>query len=596
MASISPPTVKTVGSHALNINEIKEDKYRRIMRAVAKKASYYRANPQRFVKEILNINLKLFQKILIWAMMHYNYFLFIAARGLGKTYLTAMFCVVRCVLYPGSKIVITSGSYKQAKEVLSKIQDEIMPKSAILRTMISECKIGQNEAIIRFRGGSWIRAVAPTDTGRGLRANLIVCDEYRQIEPNIISTVVKRFLASPRHPNYLNKPEYSHLKERNKEIYMSSAWFKDSWAYEKAQAYTVNFFDDTKKYFICGLPYELSIYSGLLMKEQVQDEMSEADFNEMKWQMEMECLWLGNDGDSFFKSTDLNNVRKVERVLYPLDFYDDKNPVPDPPLYGKRVLSLDIALMASSKKKKNDASALYINDLTPNGTAYQSSIVYGETFEGLTSDALGIIVMRYFYEYKCTDLVIDCNGNGISVYDYIIKDHYDNVTGKQYTALTCINAPDMASRCITPGATKAVWSVKANIRFNSQICTSLRDGIRSGKILLPKNELMVEDYLMKNCKGYKNMSPTEQMRVKTAYIQTTLAVFELIKLKAFHDNNGNITVKEQSGMRKDRYSSLAYNYWVACQLELQLKPKTTNTQSLIDKMVIRRGKFRGRYI
>ena len=92
------------------------------------------------------------------------------------------------------------------------------------------------------------------------------------------------------------------------------------------------------------------------------------------------------------------------------------------------------------------------------------------------------------------------------------------------------------------------------------------------------------------------MSPTEQMRVKTAYIQTTLAVFELIKLKAFHDNNGNITVKEQSGMRKDRYSSLAYNYWVACQLELQLKPKTTNTQSLIDKMVIRRGKFRGRYI
>ena len=82
------------------------------------------------------------------------------------------------------------------------------------------------------------------------------------------------------------------------------------------------------------------------MKEQVQDEMSEADFNEMKWQMEMECLWLGNDGDSFFKSTDLNNVRKVERVLYPLDFYDDKNPVPDPPLYGKRVLSLDIARMA----------------------------------------------------------------------------------------------------------------------------------------------------------------------------------------------------------------------------------------------------------
>jgi len=55
---------------------------------------------------------------------------------------------------------------------------------------------------------------------------------------------------------------------------MSSAWFKSSWAYEKAIGYTKNFFDDTKKYFICGLPYQLSIMEGLLMKEQVQDEMS----------------------------------------------------------------------------------------------------------------------------------------------------------------------------------------------------------------------------------------------------------------------------------------------------------------------------------
>lgn len=585
-------------SSGKTINELKEDKYRKIMRTVALKASYYRENPQRFVKEILNIELKPFQKILIWAMMHYTHFLFIAARALGKTYLTSIFCVTRCVLYPGTRVVVTSGTFKQAKLILQKIQEEILPNSPILRTMIKECKIGANEAYINFNGNSLIKAVAPTDTGRGLRANIVVMDEYRMIDPKIVGTVVKRFLGPPRQPKYLNKKQYSKLKERNKEIYMSSAWFKDSWAYEKAQAYTQAFFDDKKKYFICGLPYELSVYEDLLMEDQVKDEMSEADFSETMWQMEMECIWLGDDGNSFFKSTDLNNVRKVEKVLYPLDFYSQKNPVPDPPLYGKRILSLDIALMASTKKKRNDASALYINDLTPdsNGTSYQSTIVYGETFEGLTADALGIIVMRYFYEYKCTDLVIDSNGVGMAVYDYIIKNHYDNETGKQYAALTCLNDDDMAMRCITPGATKAVWSIKANARFNSQICASLRDGIKSGKILLPKNELMVEEYLMQNCKGYKNMAPTEQLRVKTAYVQATLAVFELIKLKAFHDNNGNITIKEQSGMRKDRYSSLAYNYWVACQLELQLKPKTTDTQSLIDKMVIRRGKFRGRYI
>ena len=82
------------------------------------------------------------------------------------------------------------------------------------------------------------------------------------------------------------------------------------------------------------------------------------------------------------------------------------------------------------------------------------------------------------------------------------------------------------------------------------------------------------------------MSPTEQAKLKMSYIQTTFAVYELIKLD--HEvKNGNIKVKEVEGMRKDRYSSIAYSYWCACQLELKLKPQTQNTQSLINKLPIR---------
>ena len=42
-------------------------------------------NPQRFVKDYLNVNLKPFQKILIYMMMLSNYFMYIAARGLKAT-------------------------------------------------------------------------------------------------------------------------------------------------------------------------------------------------------------------------------------------------------------------------------------------------------------------------------------------------------------------------------------------------------------------------------------------------------------------------------------------------------------------------------
>lgn len=64
-----------------SITEIAHDKEENIMQTVAWRAGYYRANPQRFVSEVLGIHLKLFQKILLWAMMHYNYIMYLAARG-----------------------------------------------------------------------------------------------------------------------------------------------------------------------------------------------------------------------------------------------------------------------------------------------------------------------------------------------------------------------------------------------------------------------------------------------------------------------------------------------------------------------------------
>ena len=61
--------------------EIANEKSERIMNGVAAWTSFYRSNPQRFVKDYLNVNLKLFQKILIYMMMLNNYFMYIAARG-----------------------------------------------------------------------------------------------------------------------------------------------------------------------------------------------------------------------------------------------------------------------------------------------------------------------------------------------------------------------------------------------------------------------------------------------------------------------------------------------------------------------------------
>lgn len=53
----------------------------RLMDGIGMWASYYRLFPHIFVREYLQINLKAFQQILIYFMMHFNYFMYLASRG-----------------------------------------------------------------------------------------------------------------------------------------------------------------------------------------------------------------------------------------------------------------------------------------------------------------------------------------------------------------------------------------------------------------------------------------------------------------------------------------------------------------------------------
>lgn len=244
------------------------------------------------------------------------------------------------------------------------------------------------------------------------RANILVLDEFRMLDKNTINTVLKRFLGSPRQPPYLNLKEYRNnpeLLETNIEIYMSSAWYKAHWSYEKSKSYTVNLLGGRDGYFVCALPYQMSIKEGLKKRIEIEDEMSEADFDEIMFNMEMGCIPIGDNDGSFFAFEDISQCRKLYTPLYPLSLSKSKS-IPNVALNERRILSVDVALMAS-KKHKNDASSIIINSAIPTSdNRYIANIIYLENFEGLRTEELAVIVRRLFKQYKCTDLVIDTNG------------------------------------------------------------------------------------------------------------------------------------------------------------------------------------------
>lgn len=64
------------------------------------------------------------------------------------------------------------------------------------------------------------------------------------------------------------------------------------------------------------------------------------------------------------------------------------------------------------------------------------------------------------------------------------------------------------------------------------------------------------------------------------YLQTTALVNELINLE-YSADGGKIKIKEKSGARKDRYSSLAYTNFLADYLEEKEKRKNRNNQKTV---------------
>ena len=74
------------------------------------------------------------------------------------------------------------------------------------------------------------------------------------------------------------------------------------------------------------------------------------------------------------------------------------------------------------------------------------------------------------------------------------------------------------------------------------------------------------------------------------YINTTLLVDELTKLQ-YEEAGGKIKVYEKSGMRKDRYSSLSYNYYVAVQLENKMTRRHNIQENAEEIFMIRPPKY-----
>lgn len=539
---------------------------------------FYRENPHRFAKDYLNLDLKLFQVILLWAMMKHDYFMFIGSRGIGKSFLSAVFLVIRCILYPETKVVIAAGVKGQAINVLLKIQDELRPKSALLAREIKDIKTSAQDARIDFHNGSFIRVVAATDSARSLRANLILVDEFRMVKKEIVDTVLRKFLTSPRRPKFYELPEYKdYPQEENKEIYLSSAWYKHHWSYGQMRANTKKMIQGGD-YFVAHLPYQIGVYENIYSKKRVMNEMTEDNFNEISWLMEMEAVWYGESEKAFFRYQDIDVNRKEPNALYPQEVLDLVEGIKNPKKQqGEiRILSADIAMHGGNA---NDASIFSVIQLIPNGKHYERNVVYMEDLEGAHSEIQAIRIQQLRDDFEIDYLVIDGQGNGVAVVDSLMTPLFDEERSMKYPPITVLDTvPEKwAERCRYEGAEKVMYVISATKELNMDIAVRLGDDLKTNRLKLLTKQQNAVEMLQHNKKlKYPTLEPSVKNLLILPYIQTEFLTHEMLNLETIYSDNGTFSLKEQGGMRKDRYTSVSYGNYYASILEKNNLQQTTN--------------------
>lgn len=158
---------------------------------------------------------------------------------------------------------------------------------------------------------------------------------------------------------------------------------------------------------------------------------------------------------------------------------------------------------------------------------------------------------------------------GITVYDQLVQDQYDEQRGVEYPAWSCINDEAMAERSKDPSGHRVIYSIKATAAKNSEMAVLMRDCLRRGKLRLLISELDGCEMLEKS-KSYRKLSLEEQAQFQAPYYQTSAFVNEMINLE-YEMAGTNIRVFEVAGMRKDRYSSVAYANYIASELEREIR-------------------------
>ncbi len=143
------------------------------------------------------------QDVIIRTWFQRDFNLLVAGRGFSKSYTVSLFLVLYALFNPGSKILICSASYRQAKMIFETIEKFINNAKG---TFLRQCcprwgRTNPSKGTDRWKmiiGTSELIATPLTEKIRGYRAQVVIVDEYLSVPEKIVNEIIRPFMAVKR--------------------------------------------------------------------------------------------------------------------------------------------------------------------------------------------------------------------------------------------------------------------------------------------------------------------------------------------------------------------------------------------------------------
>ena len=545
--------------------------------------TYYRRNLHRFATEYLGLKLHWYQMILLYFMGVSNLFVVVASRATAKSFIIAVYSVCKAILYPGSNIVLTSGTRGQAGLIISKkIIGELMPRSARLRAEIDNWSTSESNAFVSFHNHSTI--VVVTLGMRGPRATDIVAEEAREINKTVFDKTISPQAYIRPAPylmmSYYSKdPEiYKQVSDPSTEIYISSSVEDTHWLYQLSKTVAKAELEGKRACFF-ALDYAITLQCGIKTVDQLVMERKKIDAT--TWMIEYENAILRANTKAFFDYDMVKSAQVVRKAFYPRRTSDFLLKKPNPYSIPKqrdeiRIVTADIAFV---DRAANDNSCYGCLRLLPDVETYGGiqqkvfavQVPYLEAHKGIELRKQAIRLRQLYADFDADYLVIDVRNGGPDLIDYLCKTLYDDERCIEYPPIKVMNDDVLNRACTSSAAPPVIYAVTASASLNSKIAINFKSMLSEGKaqLLVPKDEGF--DEIRKFAPEYtKTDDPETLLFYESPYLQTMLLFSELINLEYDKNDLGVIRVKERPSMTKDRYTSISYGCWFAVELARDL--------------------------